>query len=190
MANNTGHDRTGIKTWKWKQARECLVDPCFWFAGINAFLSSVPNGGLTTFNAILNTGFGFSNLQFILLDIPRSLISVVYFVVIGLVCSKWKNLRMYFMMFSVIPPFIGFIILSLLPNEPQYKWVKWGGYVMTVTSVIALFLAWTLIPSNIAGRTKRTLTSSFTFVGYCVGNIVGSQIFNYKDAVSKPSFRV
>ncbi|KAJ3571008.1 hypothetical protein NPX13_g5532 [Xylaria arbuscula] len=182
MSNNTGHDRTGIKTWKWKQVRECLVDPCFWFAGINAFLSSIPNGGLTTFNAIINTGFGFTNLQFILLDIPRSAISLGYFLAIGLICSKWKNLRMYFMMFSVIPPFIGFIILSLLPNEPQYKWTKWGGYVITVTSVISLFLAWTLIPSNVAGRTKRTLTSSFTFVGYCVGNIVGSQIFNYKDA--------
>ncbi|KAI0402214.1 MFS general substrate transporter [Xylaria palmicola] len=185
VSNNTGHDRTGRKTWKWKQARECLLDPCFWFAGVNAFLSSIPNGGLTTFNAIINTGFGFSNLQVILLDIPRNVISVIYFVVIGIVCSKWKNLRMqrrYFMMFSVVPPFIGFIILSLLPNEPQYKWTKWGGYVMTVTSVIGLFLAWTLIPSNVAGRTKRTLTSSFTFVGYCVGNIVGSQIFNYRDA--------
>lgn len=42
-SNNTGHDRTGIKKWKWEQARECLVDPCFWFAGCNAFLSSVPN---------------------------------------------------------------------------------------------------------------------------------------------------
>ena len=71
MSNNTGHDRTGIKRRKWEQARECLVDPCvslclprmilfdiiimchnlpqFWFAGLNAFLSSVPNGGLTTF---------------------------------------------------------------------------------------------------------------------------------------------
>lgn len=28
MANNTGHDRTGRKTWKWKQVRECLADPC------------------------------------------------------------------------------------------------------------------------------------------------------------------
>lgn len=59
---------------------------------------------------------------------------------------------------------------------------------MTVTAVIGLFMAWTLIPSNVAGRTKRTVTSSFTFVGYCVGNIVGSQIFNYKDAVSTPYF--
>ena len=57
-------------------------------------------------------------------------------------------------------------------------------YFITVPFVIGLFLAWTLIPSNVAGRTKRTLTSSFTFVGYCVGNMVGSQIFNAKDAVS------
>lgn len=28
LSNNTGHDKTGIKKWKWKQARECLIDPC------------------------------------------------------------------------------------------------------------------------------------------------------------------
>lgn len=28
LANATGHDRTGVKQWKWEQARECLVDPC------------------------------------------------------------------------------------------------------------------------------------------------------------------
>ncbi|KAI1331666.1 MFS general substrate transporter [Xylariaceae sp. FL0255] len=182
MRNNTGHDRTGQKTWKWEQARECLIDPCFWFAGLNAFLASIPNGGLTTFAGILTTSFGFTNLQYILLDIPRNAISVIYFLTIGLVCSRWKNTRMYWQMFSLVSPTIGFILLSLLPNEPHYKYIKWGAYVMTVTATISLFLAWTLIPSNVAGRTKRTLTSSFTFVGYCVGNIVGSQIFNYKDA--------
>lgn len=182
LSNNTGHDRTGIKRWKWEQARECLMDPCFWFAGCNAFLSSVPNGGLTTFGHIINTSFGFTNLQAILLDIPRSTFSVLYFVLIGLVTSKYKNLRMYFMMFSTIPPFVGFLLMALLPNDPEYKWIKWGGYFMTVPFVISLFLAWTLIPSNTAGRTKRTLTSSFTFVGYCVGNMTGSQIFKSTDA--------
>lgn len=28
LANATGHDRTGVKKWKWEQARECLTDPC------------------------------------------------------------------------------------------------------------------------------------------------------------------
>jgi MFS transporter, ACS family, allantoate permease len=107
---------------------------------------------------------------------------VLYFVLIGLITSKYKNLRMYFMMFSTLPAFTGFLVMSLLPDDPAYKWAKWGGYFMSVPYVISLFLAWTLIPSNTAGRTKRTLTSSFTFVGYCVGNMVGSQIFKAADA--------
>lgn len=149
---------------------------------MNAFLSSVPNGGLTTFGSIINTTFGFTNLQVILLDIPRSVFSVILFIAVGLATSRWKNLRLFVMISATVPPFVGFLLMALLPNETQYKWVKWGGYFMTVPFVLALFLAWTLIPSNTAGRTKRTLTSSFTFVGYCVGNMTGSQIFKAADA--------
>ncbi|KAI5254828.1 MFS general substrate transporter [Aureobasidium subglaciale] len=182
VSNNTGHDRTGVRKWQWKQVRECLIDPCFWFAGINAFLSSLPNGGLTTFAHIINTSFGFTNLEVILLDIPRSAFSVLYFVAIGLITSKRSGLRLYFMIVSTIPPFVGFLGMAFIPNNPSMKWTKWGMYFMTVPYVISLFLAWSLIPSNTAGRTKRTFTSSFTFVGYCVGNMTGSQIFKAKDA--------
>ncbi|KAK7748091.1 hypothetical protein SLS53_001343 [Cytospora paraplurivora] len=182
LTNNIGHDRTGVRKWNWNQARECLIDPCFWLAGINSFLCSVPNGGLSTFGAIISTSFGFTNLQVILLDIPKSVFSVLYFTMVGVVTSRWKNLRMYFMIFSLIPPFVGFLLMSLLPNTPEYRWTKWGGYFMTIPFIISLFLAWTLIPSNTGGRTKRTLTSSFTFVGYCVGNMCGSQIFKSSDA--------
>ncbi|KAK0434503.1 major facilitator superfamily domain-containing protein [Armillaria borealis] len=182
LENQSGHDRTGTKVWKWDQARECLVDPCFYFAGINAFLSSVPNGGLTTFGSIINTSFGFTSLQVILYTIPRSMTSVVIFVIVGLVTSKWKNLRLYIMAFATIPPFIGFLGMALIETSPSTKWTKWGMYYMTVPFVLSLFLGWTLIPSNLPGRTKRTVTSSFTFIGYCVGNMCGSQIFKTKDA--------
>ena len=40
----------------------------------------------------------------------------------------------------------------------------------------------TAVPSNVAGRTKKTIISSGTFLGYCVGNMCGSQIFKTKDA--------
>lgn len=130
----------------------------------------------------MDTSFGFTNLQVILYNIPMSVFSVLYFTLVGNVTARVKNVRLYFMIFSTIPCFIGFLVMSLLPNDPQYKWTKWGGYFMTVPLVIPLFLAWTLIPSNTAGRTKRTLTSSFTFVGYCVGNMTGSQIFKTTDA--------
>ncbi|KAH9897483.1 major facilitator superfamily transporter [Xylariomycetidae sp. FL2044] len=182
ISNNTGHDTTAVKSWKWKHIRECAIDPCFWFSGLNAFLGSIPNGGVTTMSSILMTTFGFSSLQAILIEIPRSVISVIYFIIIGLVTSKRQNLRLYFMLGSCLPSLAGFLGMSLLPNDPATKWSKWGCFVITVPFVVTTFLAWTLIPSNTAGRTKRTLTSSFTFIGYCVGNMTGSQIYQDRDA--------
>lgn len=39
-----------------------------------------------------------------------------------------------------------------------------------------------LVTSNVAGGTKRTVVSSLTLVAYCVGNMVGAQVFKTKDA--------
>lgn len=88
------------------------------------------------------------------------------------------------MSISNIPPLIGFLMISLLPNEPQYKWTKWGAIFMTIPFAVATFLGWSIIPSNVGGRTKRTAITAFTFLGYCAGNMTGSQIFEAKDAVS------
>ncbi|RYP76421.1 hypothetical protein DL769_003627 [Monosporascus sp. CRB-8-3] len=68
----------------------------------------------------------------ILQDIPSCITPVMCFVLIGLATSRWKNLRMWLMMFSTVPAFVGFIIVAMLPNEPQNKWTKWVGYFMTV----------------------------------------------------------
>ncbi len=57
LENQSGHDRTGINSWKWYQVRECLADPCVdtsallielgslclqvYFTGIAVFLTAV-----------------------------------------------------------------------------------------------------------------------------------------------------
>lgn len=38
------------------------------------------------------------------------------------------------------------------------------------------------VPSNVAGRTKKTVVSSLTFLAYCIGNIGGSFVFKTADA--------
>ncbi|KAI2464152.1 MFS general substrate transporter [Annulohypoxylon bovei var. microspora] len=182
LANNTGHDRTGFKDWKWDQARECATDPTFWFAGLNALLNAVPNGALTTFSGILNTTFGFTNLQVLILNIPKYSFSILYFLLVGVVATKKKNSRMWIMMLSNVPAVVGFLMIAILPNDPQYKWAKWVGYFLTSPFITATFFAWSLVPSNVAGRTKRTIITTVTFVGYCVGNMTGTQIFRSNDA--------
>ena len=61
--------------------------------------------------------------------------------------------------------------LAFLPVSTDYRWVKWGMYLMTVTFVVPLFSAWALISSNCAGRTKRSVVSSLVFIAYTTGNI-------------------
>ncbi|PBK74282.1 MFS general substrate transporter [Armillaria solidipes] len=205
LANQSGHDVTGTRVWKWYQVRECLVDPCFYFAGFNAFLVSVPNGGLSipveyqlppffviilglqTFGSIINQSFGFTSLQVILYTIPKNVLSVTIFVIIGVITSRWNNLRLIIMALGTIPGFIGVLGLSLIETTESTKWTKWGMYFMVTPFVLGLFLAWSLIPSNVPGRTKRTVTSSFTFIGYCAGNMCGSQIFKSNEAPSYKS---
>ncbi|WVQ81400.1 hypothetical protein IAT38_003524 [Cryptococcus sp. DSM 104549] len=182
MRNNAGTDLTGRKTWKWDQVREAFMDPVLYFQFINAFMSSVCNGAITTFGTVINKGFGFSDSEVILYGIPRSVVSVLWFAFIGVCTSKWKGLRMYFMMISTVFPFIGLLGIALLPSEDKYKWDKWGLYLIIVTFVIPLFSAWALISSNTAGRTKRSVMSSMTFIAYCTGNISGSQVMKAKDA--------
>ncbi|KAI1097184.1 MFS general substrate transporter [Jackrogersella minutella] len=182
LANYTGHDRTGFKEWKWDQAKECITDPTLWFAGVNAVLGAVPNGALTSFSGILTTTFGFTNLQVLILNIPKYAASVLYFVLVGGLATRKKNIRMWLMMFSNVPAIVGFLIMAILPNEPQHKWAKWSGHFITCTFIISTFFAWSLVPSNMAGRTKRTIMSTVTFVGYCAGNMIGTQVFQARDA--------
>lgn len=52
----------------WSSVQRMLII----LSSVNAFLSSVPNGGLTTFGGIVLNSFGFTELQVLLVEIPRS----------------------------------------------------------------------------------------------------------------------
>lgn len=137
---------TGVK-WSWPQVSEAFKDPQLYFCCFNAFLSSVPNGGLSVFGSLMNQSFGFTNLQVLLMDIPRSVVSVIIFLIVGIYTRRVANRRMFIMAFATLPPLAGFLAMALLPDAPEYKWVKWGMYLMTVPFVLGLFLGWTLSQS-------------------------------------------
>ncbi|PYH93384.1 MFS general substrate transporter [Aspergillus ellipticus CBS 707.79] len=179
--NQTGHDTTG-REWSWPQVIEAFKDPQLYFSVANSFLANILNGGITTFGPFMYETFGFSDWQSMLYGCPRNAIYVVVFLVVGLYTRKFQNQRMWVMIASCILPFVALLVMSLLPDTPEYEWVKWGMYIMTVVFSLAIFLGWSLIPSNVAGKTKQTVISSMTLISYCVGNMAGAQVFKTKDA--------
>ncbi|KAL4791882.1 MFS general substrate transporter [Aspergillus venezuelensis] len=170
------------KRWSWPQFWECFRDPQVYFGFFNTLLACIPNGGITAFSSLMYQTFGFDEWGSMLFGLPRNGMYVVVFIAVALYLRRFQNQRMYIMIISCILPCVGMLVMSLLPNTAQYKWVKWGMFDMTVVFSLALFLGWSLITSNIAGRTKRTVVSSLTLIAYCVGNMVGAQVFRTSDA--------
>jgi MFS transporter, ACS family, allantoate permease len=73
------------------------------------------------------------------------------------------------------------MVLAFLPKN-GHLWLRWGMFLMTVTGNLPGLLIWTILPSNIAGRTKKSVTSAVLFIAYCTGNAIGAQVFQAKDA--------
>ncbi|KAN0066316.1 hypothetical protein ACQY0O_000410 [Thecaphora frezii] len=180
LENATGSGDT--QRWKWDQVADAFADPTTYFLFFLSVACCIPNGGITTFQTVIFQSFGFTSLESILYQLPSYAIACSWiFFVVG-VLHFYPRLRFFFMSFTVLPAFVAVLCAGLLPADPSWKWTKYGIYLLSILYALQTFLMWSLMPSIIAGRTKKTVVSTTTFAGYCVGNMIGSQVFRAQDA--------
>ncbi|KAH8736459.1 major facilitator superfamily domain-containing protein [Ilyonectria robusta] len=177
VSNQTGSERQKHSEWKWDQVISAFKDPQTYFFFFTVIVNSLPNGGTTSFGNLVYVSFGFTPLETLVKGrIPQDVVSICWFLFVGIMTLKKPNLRFIFMVISTIPAFIGMLALALLPKDGML-WTRWGLYLMTVTGNLPGLLIWTFLPSNVAGRTKKSVTGTVIFVAYCVGNSIGAQTF-------------
>ncbi|KXJ90351.1 major facilitator superfamily domain-containing protein [Microdochium bolleyi] len=182
VANQTGSDRNKRSEFKWYQVVDTFKDPQTYFFFFVSIINALPNGATTTFSKLIWQSFGFTPLDTLLKgSTPYYAVSICWFLFAGWITLKKPNWRFIVMMFSLVPAFTGFLALALLPSDGML-WVRWGMYIMQVFGVLPGFMIWTFLPSNVAGRTKKTVTSTILFIAYCVGNAIGAQMFVASDA--------
>ncbi|KAI3532842.1 hypothetical protein CSPX01_13177 [Colletotrichum filicis] len=181
IVNQTGSDRQKRSEFKWDQVWLTFRDPQTYFFFFVTIMNALPNGTNTTFSKLIWKSFGFTPLETLLKgSTPYYCVSIVWFLVVGFVTLKKPNLRFLMMMFSLVPAFSGMMALAFLPTDSM-KWTRWGMYILQVFGSLPGLMIWTFLPSNVAGRTKKTVTSTVLFVAYCVGNAVGAQMFVASD---------
>ncbi|KAJ5113980.1 hypothetical protein N7456_002514 [Penicillium angulare] len=181
VASQTGSDAQK-RDIDWRQVKITFQDPQTYFFFFLVIVNSIPNGGTTAFGNLVYVSFGFTPLETIVEGkIPQQALSILTFLLAGWLTLKQPNLRLYIMIASVIPAFIGMLALALLPHE-GHLWTSWGMFLMTIVGNVAGPLIWTFVPSNVAGRTKKSVTGTVVFVAYCAGNCIGAQVFQNKDA--------
>ncbi|KAF8195866.1 hypothetical protein K438DRAFT_1760743 [Mycena galopus ATCC 62051] len=153
---------TGVgcqKEWNWNQVRERFIDLQIWFFFFFYVIATIPTGSLATFGPLL-----------CLLRIYESRIDLIRATefyhdsrMVPLYGADHSDIPFYLVTtLSVLPSFIGLLCIGLLP-DPTNKWVYWSN-----SQIYSIPAVWTLIPVNVAGRTKKT--------------IVGTQVFCASDA--------
>ena len=126
---------------------------------------------------------GFNPKHAILLTAPGGAVTIFFTLLIGFGVRKTGQ-RWAWIAFCCIPGIIGAALMSFLPKTNT------GGVLMGMYLLSAIIAPFPIISnwlsSNCAGHTKRALASSLLAAAFAVGNIIGPQTFQARDA---PEYR-
>lgn len=178
--NQSGTQNAHLKK---DQILETFRDPRVWLVCLCTMLSSIPNGGLSNFNSILLTTFGYSSKQALIMSMPSGAVGVICVLLVGYLSDKLRD-RSSVMLICTLPTILGAgLMIGFDPKGvPHNKAGLLAASFLTGTfgAAFMLMLAWNA--SNIGGHSKKVTANAMTLVCFAVGNILGTQTFQATQA--------
>ncbi|ETS74221.1 hypothetical protein PFICI_14087 [Pestalotiopsis fici W106-1] len=181
LENETGIDN---KTIKWYQVKEALLDTRFWVMNLYMLVNCIPNGAITAFGPLILNGFGFTKFQATLLGMPTGATQVMALWIAGYLAAKVNGCRHFLMIGGILIAILGSSLIYGLSDEQRVG--RLFGYYIIVGFSVAFVQGLGIIQANVAGRTKKNVFTSSVFVSYCIGNLIGPQVFLEREA---PQYR-
>ncbi|KAK5942996.1 hypothetical protein PMZ80_004001 [Knufia obscura] len=174
-------NQTGVenKQFKWSQCIECFTDPQTYLLSLITISSNVPNGAVSSFQATIIKGFGYTSKETSLLSIPAGAVSIVSILAATNVAGRY-NQRGVNIICLLIPGVIGAALMAFLPaNNKAGKLI--GNY-MTNCIGASLPLLYSWVGANYAGHTKKVTMNATLLISFCLGNIIGPLTFTDESA--------
>ncbi|GME27995.1 Major facilitator superfamily [Neofusicoccum parvum] len=187
--NQSGTQNNHVKK---DQIIEAFSDLRVWLIFLSVMLSSIPNGGLSNFNNILLTTFGYTDQQALILDAPNGAIGIVFVLGAGYLSDRWND-RSTVMLICIVPTILAAALMYGFVGEdgtPHNKAALLAASFLSGTfgAGFMINLAWNA--SNIAGHSKKVTVNALTLVAFCTGNILGTQTFQSKEAPGYDSGKI
>ncbi|WVW82486.1 hypothetical protein I302_104497 [Kwoniella bestiolae CBS 10118] len=177
------HQSAQSKEWKWDQCWDTLKDIRFYLTFIWAFCLCACT--VLNFGTLILNGLGYSTFITTVLQLPACGMQLVCLGIAVAACRYFPNRRGVIQVLLAVIPFIGAILLQTLPYEGS-KWNLAGALWLTTCNQGIVIVNLSIISSNIKGHTRKTLFSTFFYIGYATGSICGPQLFL---ATEKPLYR-
>ncbi|CDO74070.1 hypothetical protein BN946_scf185043.g120 [Trametes cinnabarina] len=186
------------KQLKKDQIIEALTDVRTWFIVLTTMMTSIPNGGLSNFSNIIIKSFGYTSKQTLILSTPGGVVAALTTLSCGWYSDK-KNERMIPIIFALVPTIVGAAMLIGLNGSGNkgallfgkfrtHAFPKWLSLTWTAATYLigtfgsALSSVYAYNASNTSGHTKKNTINAITLVSFGLGNIIGTEIFQPKDA--------
>jgi hypothetical protein len=122
---------------------------------------------------------GFKPTIAALLNCPSGLVTTVFIILSGWAIRRTGN-RWFWIAISCVPGIIGGALMSFLPKENHVGTLIGIYLVNAIVSTLPNTFGWA--SANVAGHTKRPVTFALINACFSVGNIIGPQTFQAKDA--------
>ncbi|SCU91197.1 LAMI_0E05072g1_1 [Lachancea mirantina] len=175
--NQVGTDN---KTIKWFHLKELLLqDKQTWLLFFITVLTMITNGAVSTFTSVIISTFGFSNERATLIQMPSGAVSILATIACSYLAG-YIGERAVIMACVCLPSVLGAILLITLGHS-QKVGKLFGVYLLNFApAILPMIYNWNSV--NTSGHTKRVTRNALTLIAFCIGNLIGPQMFKAKDA--------
>nr|XP_031859695.1 uncharacterized protein CI109_004970 [Kwoniella shandongensis]KAA5526767.1 hypothetical protein CI109_004970 [Kwoniella shandongensis] len=166
-----------------QQAWATFKDPRLYLVFFWAVLVCMTS--VVIFGSIVINGLGFSPFRTLVIGLPGPALQLTTIWLGALGTRFFPNRRGVIQCLLILPPWTGCIMMYALPYSN--KWALTGGYWLATCNSSVFVVNMSLIASNFKGHTRKTIVSFAYFIGYCVGSIVGPQMFLATESPTYPT---
>ena len=114
---------------------------------------------------------------------PSGLVSIISILAVGY-GVRFRSHRWAWLVACCVPGILGGGLLSFAPASNRAALLAGIYLINAITATLIILYQWTI--ANVAGHTKRVVASALIAGSFSVGNIIGPQTFQAKDA---PGYR-
>lgn len=180
--NKTGIQNTHFKT---RHLVEAVTDVQIWMLVLITMLISTSSGVITTYSSTLIRNIGYTPPRAALLNMPSGIVSIFATLLVGAGVRRMPSgHRWAWIVACCLPGILGGALMSFLPSgktNAKKAGLLAGIYLINfVVATLILLYQWTA--SNVAGHTKRVVCMALISGAFSVGNIIGPQTFQARDA--------
>ncbi|QKX58986.1 uncharacterized protein TRUGW13939_06114 [Talaromyces rugulosus] len=175
-------NQTGIENKQFKphQVKELLFkDKQTWVLFFITVLAMIDNGAVSNFSSIIIATFGFSPERTTVIQMPSGAVSIIATVTATYIIGAVGH-RSYMIAIITLPSILGAGLLLALDNS-QKVGKLFGVYLLnSCPAMLPIIYSWN--SANTSGYTKRVMRNALTLIAFCVGNLIGPQMFVSSDA--------